>query len=66
MAGVNLKILCKVHWSTLDDKFEPPQMTFEEKEELKQHIPTALGDSSTKLRTTVVRQHTRKDALTFP
>lgn len=66
MAGVNLKILCKTHWSPLEDKFEAPQMTFEEKEELKTHIPSALGDPNTKLRTTVVRRSGWRDGGNVP
>jgi hypothetical protein len=53
MAGVNLALLCKVHWSKVDMKFEEPELTPQEKEELKLHIPQALSEPSNKLRTTV-------------
>lgn len=56
MAGVNLKILCKTHWSKVDDRFEEPQLSNAEKDELKEHIPSALADPTTKIRTLVVRQ----------
>lgn len=65
LAGINLKILCKTRWSNLYDKFEEPQLTLAERDALKEHIPSALADPNTKIRTLVVRRAFRMEVLSL-